>query len=137
MVWRHGLLIPLRDLEPLDLDQLRLIALRPQLWDELVNVNTHDPGQLGPVLKSKSILTFRANEDGEWEMANCIHGGHCFLMTNANESTLKIWDIGIPGKGAERADLVAKIDLEKETVKCQISVCGEHLRVVIGTLRCE
>jgi len=136
MVWRYRLLITLRDLDQLGLDQLRRIALRPHLWDELISRRLHDPGQFGPVLSTKSTITFRANDLGEDEDSNFVPGGRYLLTMNQKRRTFKLWDFGMPGRRLEGAMLVAEtqINTEWDPDEWAAAVSGECLRVVILTI---
>ena len=131
-IWRYHLAINLPNIETLDLDQLQRIALRPNLWDELVNANTHDPGQLGPVLSPKSTITVRPKGLEAEETISLIAGGR-YLLTMAQENlNLKLWDLGPPGKGLESPVLVADDATTWVWNKFDVQVFRECIRVAVG-----
>jgi Serine/threonine protein phosphatase 2A, regulatory subunit len=119
--------------ETLDLDRLRKLALCPHRWDALVNKCTHDAGHPGHKLTPKSKISFRANEEGIREGSDLIPGGRYLLTTSTELHTLKLWDLGLPGKGVETVALVAEKTLDDTWEDLEISVYGECIRVIIGT----
>jgi len=69
-------------------------------------------------------------------MGRFIPGGRYVLMMKTDFTTLKLWDVGLPGGRLKRPELVAKVELKKEeTARWETSVFGERIRIVIGTSR--
>jgi len=54
-------------------------------------------------------------------------------MVNTNPTIFSLWDVGLPGSGVERLELVAEMELEKcFKPMWQTSVFRQRLRVVIS-----
>jgi len=84
------------------------------------------------VLSPKSTITVRPNVlDGD-ENFDLIAGGRYLLTMHQDRSQLKLWDLGLPGKGLESQALVAEEDVSYGWDNIEVQAFGERTRVAVA-----